>query len=378
MIIPVYKYLAAHTDFQQTILGLTTAKIPLERNNIPYISFKDLIGNNEQAKKYGELLAKGQTPHPEISREETIAYLGLSFFDLANQFGETEASRLYKEKGRGGFLPTGAIESVISQYQPDIIVTTNSPRAERAALLKAKELGIPSVCIVDICNLDALKNELSKPQLSTKICVINDFARKHLIEFGRPAEEICVTGNPSFDRLSEPAAFEGAIKYQQKHNLQNKKVFLWTRSVLPEDEALANKIEAHLIDMALKDPSYAFIMRPHPNDPRREIPQAENIIYSDHHDDLAAVLHSCDIVCTLYSTVGIEASLVGSKVIQFTNTRIFQSIDFVTAGIAEGVSTVEEMETTIKNFQKDSTIRNVVNIVPAAKKVAQVIEELLD
>lgn len=378
MVAPVYKTLARAGGYEQLVLGLTTARVTLEKENIPYISFQDLMKDNKKALEYGNKLLEGENLHPDIPCDESVAYLGLNFHDLVLQVGEEEAYRLYKSQGRGAFNPLHTMEQLLRNYSPDLVVATNSPRAERAVHLKAKELSIPSICLVDIFSLEALKGDLSKPGYGSRICVLNNYTRDKLVEFGRPVEEIVVTGNPAFDALTAPSVVAEADQYRSRRHLQNKKVILWARASVAEDNALADAVEDTLTGLALKRPDYAVIVRPHPNEPRRAIPVAPNIFESDKNDKLPVVLHASDIVCTLYSTVGIEGALINRDVIQLTNTNLFKSLDLVKTGYAWGAENVDALEGLIENLPSKK-VRDHTNPVKlnAAEKVAQVIQDLI-
>ena len=378
MIAPIYHHLATNPNYEQTVLGLTTSKITLEKAGIPYISFKDLIGNNTIAREYGIQLAKDQASHPEISEEETVAYLGLSFFDLVQSVGEEVAFELYKEKGRAAFLPIQTLEILFERLKPDLVVATNSPRAERASLIAAKNKSVPSICIVDLPNPAALLGQLAEPGFTSKICVVNADARNILLNNGRPDSEIEVTGNPAFDRLFSKAVLEKATEYKKTHNLMNRFVYLWTRSAVPEDIPLADEIEAKMIDIAKTHPELTFILRPHPNEERRPIPNIPNIIYSDYKDDIAAILHSSNVICTLYSTVGLEAALIGKDVIQFTTTKAFHSVNYVEAKLAHGVKNTTELESLIIELSKAKSMAKKMYPSFATEKISDVIGKVLN
>ena len=49
MLVPVIKELQKQDNLELIVLGLTTAGSVLKNNNIPYIGFKDLLKDNDDA-----------------------------------------------------------------------------------------------------------------------------------------------------------------------------------------------------------------------------------------------------------------------------------------------------------------------------------------
>ncbi len=378
IIAAVYKKMASSSQVEQLVVALTTARSTFIQEGIPYISFLDLAASVPEAKEVGKKLIGSQYQHPEVPIEESIAYMGLSYLDLVHEHGEQEASRLFAQSGRKAFLPKRTFQTLFCEKKPDLVITTNSPRAEKAAIEAAMQLQISSICIADLFTESDLRGFLSRPDYGSKICVINDFAKEVLISAGRPKDEIVITGNPAFDKLSDPENIIAADLYKKKHNLTNQTTVLWARSALPEDTALADEVEQRLIKYALEHSEVTLIIRSHPNEPPRLVPKAQNIILNTPEDALAKVLHASDIVCTLYSTVAVEACLVGKKVIQMTNTELYKSFNCVQAGIAEGASSIEELLGKIQQISLDEkNSQSVIININAAAKVKDVIFELL-
>ena len=157
MLVPVIKELQRHDNLELVVLGLTTAGLVLKNNNIPYIGFKDLLNDNDYALKWGKKLVRKNDAHNLVSYKESVAYMGLSYVDLENEYGKEMAAKLYSEKGRQVFNPMNTIRRFLEEESPDLLVATNSPRAERAAINVARELGIASVCLIDLFALQAVK-----------------------------------------------------------------------------------------------------------------------------------------------------------------------------------------------------------------------------
>ena len=151
MVLPVIRELEAllpGVDCQ--LMALTTGHLKA-RAVRPTLGYKDFLHlvDADAVRSWGERLSEGNTS-PDVPADETIAYLGINYLDLIAQHGEVGAADLYREQGRYGFRPLHFMRRVIDAVQPDVVVATNSPRSEQAALDVAGEGGSPSVGMVDL------------------------------------------------------------------------------------------------------------------------------------------------------------------------------------------------------------------------------------
>jgi len=142
-LLPVIQNLSRRrADVETHVLGLTTAASVLREAGVPFLGFKDVLrADDHVAIEHGRRLA-AETPG-QVDPEESLAYLGLSYADLVAQRGEQGARTAYAEKGRMAFLPITALERVFDRVQPDLVVSTNSPRGERASMVLARDVETP-------------------------------------------------------------------------------------------------------------------------------------------------------------------------------------------------------------------------------------------
>lgn len=213
MVAPVIEHIQKESseNFKCVALALTMAGPLFEARGIPYLGFKDFLRDDDDAARaYGvDLIKNSHSPHTGISYEESVAYLGLSYADLVAQHGESEASKLVQQKGRMAFLPVPTLRRIIAQVKPDVVVTTNSPRAELAARLVAKESGIPTVGLTDLVGKDLV------PLEANHLCIASRSAMHHYQN--SPvirAEHFHLTGNPAMDKTLQ---YRGPIDFQWRN-----------------------------------------------------------------------------------------------------------------------------------------------------------------
>lgn len=377
MVIPVYRALKRTKLIDPIIVGLTTARKNLIEESIPFISYSNFATGNQAALDMGSSLISHTSQHPDIPKDESIAYMGLNYLELVKREGAEVAKERFESEGRKAFEPVDVFTKYFRDEQPDLVVATNSPRSERAALLAAQGLGIKTVCMVDLFTKSELEGFLSNPGYGTKICVLNEKAKEILVSAGRPEIEIEVTGNPAFDYLRNTVPETETHSYKLKNNLKGKRIILWARSTLPEDKNVADEVEQKLISLIEKNSNYNLIIRPHPNETPPIYKNHPTLHISGGGEKLIDVLAASDVVITLYSTVAVEAHLMNKSVIQITNTSLFDSFNCVEAGIALGLDSSENFEIFLEKVKMQSKHIS-ANETQAADTIAEIIHKLLN
>ena len=111
---------------------------------INYLKDKDAIdwGN--------ELAIKNHSKNLGISLHESVAYLGLCYKDLVVRLGIKNAKKEFERKGRNAFFPLTVMKRIIDDISPNLVITTNSPRSEAAAIEIANSHNIETLAMTDI------------------------------------------------------------------------------------------------------------------------------------------------------------------------------------------------------------------------------------
>lgn len=324
MVIPVARQLITR-DWDVQILGLTTAGHRLAAEGLPAIGFADLQRDFGSARSFelGQSLV-GDVSHPQIPLAESIAYMGLSYEELEEQFGQAAAENEYRTKGRGAFFPLRTMKRWLERQSPDVFIATTSPRAERAGLVAARELGIPAVAIVDF-HRPPTPWLLAPESCGDRLCVFSRDSHDFFTAHGRDESDIQVTGNPAFDTLANPVYREQALQLGEQRGWSNSQLkILWASQVEPAvhpitgelgDPSLPAKIEQALLEMLLRHPNWQLIIRPHPSEGRQLLNLPRQVHWSTQREPLHALLYAVDVVVTTMSTVGLEAALAGKPVI---------------------------------------------------------------
>lgn len=333
MVLPVMRALRSlHPGVQCTLLALTTGHARAVREGEQPLGYRDFLHlvDAPAAHAHGRRLQAGNSS-PDVSEEESLAYLGVNYLDLVAQHGEAGAAALYAREGRYGFLPLNFMRKLFDELRPDVVVATNSPRSEQAALEVAVERGIPSVGMVDLFGMDSDTYVLRtvKPQYT---CVIAASVRERLLARGFAAEGVRVTGNPGFDGLFDETNATRAQEFLARKGWQGKKVILnagaWEPVAHPDTDIPAGRsfpieIEGILRNYVRSRPDTALILRYHPGDwslyPR--LPDEPQVHFSEPpNEPIHPLILAASVVTNTNSTVGLEAAVAGKPVISIENS----------------------------------------------------------
>jgi hypothetical protein len=339
---------------QPVYLALTTAAPLVRQSGLPVLGFRDFLGaGDDRARARGEELA-AQLSVQAAQREESSAYLGLSYVEMEDRLGAQQAAELFARYGRQAFLPLGVLERVIRTCRPELVVATNSPRAERAAIEAAGVAGVPSVCLLDLLGIWE-RDLLAQPRYADAVCVLNDAVRQSLLAAGRPAADVHVTGNPAFDSLRDPALKAQGARDRAQLGWDQLHVCLYASSPEPVrspgvegtgDAALPRRIEDILVQAVIANPRLALWIRRHPSEARADaVARAAHprIRESSPEMPLHACIHGSDEVIVTVSTVGVEASLAGKPVTQVRGSILDHLSPYRAMGLAQRELTVGEL-----------------------------------
>lgn len=400
MIVPVVQALQGHKDIVAESIALTVGGPIFKSEGLPYKGYKDFITPaDKEALAWGKKLSAGNhNPESGITEEESIAYLGLSYWDLVTRWGEKEAARLWAEKGRHAFLQLTVFERIIAQVKPDMVVTTNSPKSEQAAVAVAKGYGIPTISMVDLFGIHHFH-----PLESDYITILCERVIGNLEREGvhKPRESYCITGNPAFDRAFD---FRGPVDYawRSKHFPtlgKNNKTLLWidmpaywnvhTRSLHVRDDAEVLR-DLDMFADAAKANGVTLLIRPHPSQQRglydkwmkeRNLP---HVLFAG-GVPLYPLLNAVDVVATYTSTVSVEALLMQKRVVQLKFYPGHCDVPLGEWNIAWLVEKPEQLTEKIRQAFSDEAEAErmrtrVTDLLPQEKagpKVAALIEKLL-
>ncbi len=353
-----------------------------------YRDFLALWGNQcETVLERGRTLSTGNT-HPDVDEFETACYLGSNFQEWADELGREAAERLFAERGRHGFMPVRFMGRILDHLQPGVVVATSTPRSEEACIRAAVARGIPTLTMVD---LFAPPSDpfVRRPVHADCITVVSHEVKAQFVASGIPQEKIAVTGSPDFDELFSEEAAVGGKRFREQLGWQNRRVVLWAGILEPDSAALPGpvlgmEVEQRLRSWVRKRDDAALVVRYHPSQFHHfpVQPPERNVHASDvGSEPIAALLNACDVVIHQVSTVGLQAALLGKRVLHLEFSRWVENVDFDLSsfGLSEGVQSLEDLIPTLERprpLAKNGTMN--VPAGPSAGRVASLVGKLLE
>lgn len=277
---------------------------------------------------------------------------------------------------RHNFLQLRSMVYFLRKLDVCCIVTTTSPRFERASILAAKELGLNSY------QIDDLFLNVETQFLAKNVFVYSKNEAELLKSSATFRGRAIALGNPNFD-IDNVERVETKLIYWCPHREVSYSEDGSVSGRGNDAENVRKEIEA-ISSLLDKHEDYSCVIRPHPNDglfgldsvrlhPRMEVRLAKN-------EDLGIALSKAALWITPHSTTAIQASMNGIPVITYAfntnyslpNTvfkrlsyRQFNSIEELHSGLQDlilPISNIKVNPTYSLSFSKGSA-KNIANYI---------------
>ena len=366
IILPIYKK-CKKNGFHADLIALTGAKLVTESQNIKSLGFIDFVEDKEKEKfrKFGEkIINENYDQNSGIDREESIYYLGINWSENLERYGEEKTKLLYKKIKRHSFLPINFFEKIIQKNNYKLVITTNSPKSESAALIAANRLNIKSIRIEDLFFDDIIQHDLKekigkdfsssigKYKLSpTKIFVMCQFtkdlykSKKKKLLLDTKESDVIVTGQPAFDRFSiNSSSFKN-----KKQNSSKKNYVLWCHGNTIDLNEVLNLISFWL--KTFTSNPLPFAIKLHPNCPEKEksyIDQtlskfSNNYFFVESNSSIEEAIIASKVLIAQFSTSMLEAFFLRKPSICLDPTNIRKNIPFVECEICQRATNFKEL-----------------------------------
>lgn len=304
-----------------------------------------------------------------IGIEETQAYLGFGFYDLVQAHGRQSAQRIFDEQGRYAFRPNTLALRAIQRAQPDVVLATNSPRAERAATEVAQAAGIPAVVLNDLF-LAAEYDWLVDPGYADRILVLNEQVRQSFIDAGHAAAKVIATGNPALEPMF---ALRG--KRPPRTPGQRINILFADQPASRENAEIFSATYQALAELAKRRRDWIISVRLHPSNVHANVEIAAPLKLQD-RCTLEEALLSSDVVVTHGSTLGLEAAIAGVPVVQVLGSSVATATRFDEKGLAVAAETPDDLEHAITRALSEQSDVQAIMPDEAARRVADAIEDV--
>lgn len=309
--------------------------VDLERAGIAHLTYLDLLEEHdaEVVQQYGRtLLAGSHNPASGVSEAQSIAYLGLNYFDLVKQHGEDAAKARYEEHACAAFLPIHCMKTLFAKAQPDVLVTTSCPRTEQAARHVAKDQDIPVLVIADTpdpynrLGLNAVQCDI--------LCVPSilgqeKWGQKSWVQF----DTAVVTRNPALDRFAPDIIKRAAFALERHVILFAQQTGKMADNAIKWAEFTQDDYAAHFDLWAQIATQFdaAGKVRLHPSIQRSVFEawqdRTQSALELDLEPNVGNSLAHSSILVRNFSSILQEALIVGTPVVQYVYETHLRPLD---------------------------------------------------
>lgn len=340
LLIPIIRELELISNYEILIYGLPGAIPDLIKENLNYVTYLNFLADvpseyfrNRTVNEIVEINHNSSFP---FSKFESIAYLVCNIIDysLFHNITFDDAAIEIKKNGRQVFFPTFFFKKILAMIHPDIILSTISPKSERAALHAGFELGIKTVSIDDLFG-----NHFKHPPAAEYTFVMSEYV-KHLYETNPNNKSIpVITGNPYLQSFYNSYLDEWKNIEGEEYVLflyQNMFFDLATRQIFPISKELCINLVNNLSHIFGKK-GKKIAIRNHPNLLVHERLNLDGVIILD-DTDLNAALAKCSVVIGFDSTVLLQALILNKKVIEIKVNELVSTLDLYQKGLADRIN----------------------------------------
>lgn len=268
-----------------TILALTTAGAYAAEIGLSVKGYRDYLRLVDRQRVYElgvPLASEMRNPSAQIPFEESVAYLGVNLLEIIDVLGEDAAYEAFGKLGRHAFLPVEFMKKILREERADLMITTNSPKSETAALIAAEACGIPRIRIEDLFIEPNLIEHLKATAgaalyrqtigrfaiAPSKSCVMCEYSKRLCAERAEPVfgiqirpEDIVVTGQPIFDEIDSIMATEP--RFDLVHDRAGLPTITWAHQNGTPDEESVIVLLSEWFER--QGGAFNFVIKIHPN-----------------------------------------------------------------------------------------------------------------
>jgi hypothetical protein len=355
-LLPIIQEMAGRPELEVTVLGLTVAQPFFLDHGVSVFSLTEIFKladlDSSTFMEQGQALIDrhGIAIHPSIPKDDSALYFGMGWQDLVQEHGQQEASRRFDLNGRKSFLPINICTALLQRLSPDVVISTSSPRFERAFISAASKLRLRSLVVVPAFVSEELV-WLSEGNYADKLCVFHSRVKQDLIKAGRRSDDIVVTGNPAYEGLlsevenlpvrSDTVFGKPRVLYlAQSERLPN------SPSDLPDENAVMSGVIQSLGALE-RAGQCAPAVRFHPNQTEGERQTGIGIRVVQHDVSLAQCARDFDVVVTANSSAAVQLALAGLPVIEIGWSARAGTVPFASLGPTQRISNPEQLQSAI-------------------------------
>jgi len=387
LLLPVIRRLFNDENYQILIFGLPGAIPDLKRNNLNYISYLNFVSDIPNEFFTNETISKivedNHNPNLNFSKFESLAYLVINVFNFSLEHKLTfdEASKKIKEIGRQVFYPVKFFKNIFSIIKPDAIISTISPKSERAALKAGRDSNIISISLDDLFGNHYVHDPVAEYHF-----VMSDYVKDMYSKKLSHQDKIFNTGNPYLEDYFNDYTKESATIFTEKIILflyQNMYFDNKTKKIIPIPMKGCEKFVKNLSASANKN-GYTVAIRNHPNLQMRDRIKVDSVLNFDSISLNESLAKSIYIV-GFDSTVLLQSLIVGKEIVEIKFNDYVSTLALTDKGLSKEISlndSPERISSVIFNSTlgkiKNKSINYFVGHINATKRVINQLNTIIN
>ena len=144
----------------------------------------------------------------------------------------------------------------------------------------------------------------------------------------------------------------------------------------PGDPTLPGRALQQLVQWTLAHDDAVLCLRTRAGEIPPDVPAHERLVITGQDLPLPTLLHACDLVVTLTSTVGLEGHLAGCRLVQVTGSVFDKAMPLLRYGIADDAVPVQSLRSALDRWAT-APRRTAQNLTLATQRVLSQITAFL-
>lgn len=254
------------------------------------------------------------------------------------------------------------LERLLTESEPSLVVALSERDVTAlTAFQLARRMGLPTLALEshDMIYGSPL---FGRPR-ADRMALGGRASRQVYLEHGAAEEQLVVTGQPAYDRLVELGRRDAITMKRRLTDEEHLAVFFSQ----PTDVTLPVSLKRRFLEGARELDSLAgwrVLIKPHPREDNRaltELLEAVGLepaaLLTEPGVDLYELIAAADVVVTAFSTVGVEALVMGRPVVCFVQPDTPPPLDYVDSTAVIRVRTGAELTESVAGLFRDPSRR---------------------
>jgi UDP-N-acetylglucosamine 2-epimerase len=241
---------------------------------------------------------------------------------------------------------------IIETLRPDLVVVGNDRWwLGQSYVQAAQTAGVPTLWVQDGIPIDSPVYFWMR---ADRLAASSEWVPEVLARYGIAPDRYQVTGQPRYDKLVAMARTVDRDASRQKLGLVPGRRYALLATQPLQSPAYAREV----LEALLRVPDLFILLRPHPSQPREDLTELMATMPADRvsfhpGDSVFDLLAACDLMVNQFSTVTIEAAILGRPTITANFSGIPDPVPFARFGLSTAARSMADITTVTQRILDD-------------------------